>query len=107
MIRWYKKEGDLVEYNDLLCDIETEVSLESVDIRNVKESLRLIHSTITLFVCRRQDFTFGMVNEEEVDAIMGEIAVAENSDPIADGALLCTLYHPKDSSQGGPGGLSP
>lgn len=26
VIRWYKKEGDLVEYNDLLCDIETEVS---------------------------------------------------------------------------------
>lgn len=36
-----------------------------------------------------------MVNEEEVDALMGEIAVAENSEPIGDGALLCTLFHPK------------
>jgi hypothetical protein len=26
IIRWYKKEGDFVNYKDLLCDIETEVS---------------------------------------------------------------------------------
>jgi hypothetical protein len=35
-----------------------------------------------------------MLNEDEVDAIMGEIAVPENSDLIDDGDLLCTLLHP-------------
>lgn len=27
IVKWYKQEGDFVEYKDLLCDIETEVSL--------------------------------------------------------------------------------
>jgi hypothetical protein len=27
VVKWYKKEGDLVKYNDMLCDIETEVSI--------------------------------------------------------------------------------
>ena len=25
IVRWYKKEGDFVQFKDLLCDIETEV----------------------------------------------------------------------------------
>jgi len=65
IVRWYKKRGDLVAFNDLLCDVETE------------------------------DYTFGMVNEDKVDAIMGEITVAENSDVVGDGDILCTLFHPK------------
>jgi pyruvate/2-oxoglutarate dehydrogenase complex dihydrolipoamide acyltransferase (E2) component len=42
---WYKKPGDIIKYNDILCDIAT------------------------------QDFTFGLSMDDNHDAIMGEIHV--------------------------------
>lgn len=42
---WYKKPGDVIKYNDILCDIAT------------------------------QDFTFGLSMDDDHDAIMGEIHV--------------------------------
>jgi len=36
-----------------------------------------------------------MVNEEKETAIMGEITIPENSDPVNDGDLLCTVFRPK------------
>lgn len=43
-----------------------------------------------------------MVNEEKVTLLMGEIAVSENSGPIYDGDLLCTLLHPEAETKKRP-----
>jgi hypothetical protein len=60
--KWYKQPGDVIKKNDILCDITT------------------------------PDFTFGMVTEDEFDAIMGEIHVAEG-EVADDDAPICTIYH--------------
>jgi hypothetical protein len=60
--KWYKEPGDVIKRNDLLCDIATPA------------------------------FTFGMVTEDEEDAIMGEIHVAEGG-MAPDDAPICTIYH--------------
>jgi len=60
--KWYKEPGDIIKRNDILCDIAT------------------------------PDFTFGMVTEDEFDAIMGERCVAEG-ESAADNAPICTIYH--------------
>jgi pyruvate/2-oxoglutarate dehydrogenase complex dihydrolipoamide acyltransferase (E2) component len=62
---WFKSPGDIIKYNDVLCDITT------------------------------PDFTFGMVTEDEHDAIMGEILV-EAGQQADDGAPICIIYHPDD-----------
>ena len=59
---WYKKEGDIIKRNDILCDIAT------------------------------PDFTFGMVTEDECDAIMGEIHVPAG-EIARDHEPICTIYH--------------
>lgn len=59
---WYKQPGDIVKFNDVLCDIST------------------------------PDFTFGMVIEDEEDAIMGEILVKEG-ETADDYAPICITYH--------------
>ena len=59
---WYKKPGDIIKRNDILCDITT------------------------------PDFTFGMVTEDEFDAIMGEIHVPEGQ-VAEDDAPICTILH--------------
>jgi pyruvate/2-oxoglutarate dehydrogenase complex dihydrolipoamide acyltransferase (E2) component len=66
VVKWYKKEGDVVAFNDVICDIETD------------------------------EFTFNMVNEDDVDALMGEIFVFEGDDVLEEGALLCTVFLPKE-----------
>jgi hypothetical protein len=65
--QWYKQPGDVIKRNDVLCDITT------------------------------PDFTFGMVTEDEEDAIMGEIHVpaGETAD---DSAPICTIWHPEPES---------
>jgi hypothetical protein len=60
--KWYKVPGDVIKRNDILCDITTPA------------------------------FTFGMVTEDEEDAIMGDIHVLEgNAAP--DNTPICTIYH--------------
>lgn len=65
VLEWYKKEGDLILKDDVLCDIET------------------------------KDFSFGMVTDDECDAIMGEIIVEAGSEPVEEGAVICTVLHPE------------
>jgi hypothetical protein len=36
-----------------------------------------------------------MVTDDNCDAIMGKILVAENSDPVQEKSVICTLFHPK------------
>lgn len=60
--KWYKEPGDIIKRNDILCDIAT------------------------------PDFTFGMVTEDNFDAIMGEHHVAEG-ESAEDNAPICTIYH--------------
>lgn len=60
--KWYKEPGDIIKRNDILCDITT------------------------------PDFTFGMVTEDEFDAIMGEHFVLEG-ESAPDEAPICTIYH--------------
>lgn len=59
---WFKQPGDIIKRNDILCDITT------------------------------PDFTFGMVTEDECDAIMGEIYVSAG-EACPDNAKICTIYH--------------
>jgi Biotin-requiring enzyme len=60
--KWYKQPGDVIKRNDVLCDITTPA------------------------------FTFGMVTDDEEDAIMGDIYVAEGQ-AASDNAPICTIYH--------------
>ena len=60
--KWFKKKGDIVQHNDVLCDIGT------------------------------PDFTFGMVTDDEEDAIMGELHVEEGT-KVPDNEPICTIYH--------------
>lgn len=71
-----------------MCDIETEVSL----IVSRELSLAIVEFTLTLFSI--QDFTFGVVNEEDVPAYMGDIVIPADTDGLQDGDLLCHLLHP-------------
>jgi hypothetical protein len=41
-----------------------------------------------------KDFTFGVVNEEDVPAYMGDIVVPADTEGLQDGDLLCHLLHP-------------
>jgi len=50
VIKWYKDPGDLVKFDDMLCDIET------------------------------NKFTFGMATEDEGECTMGEILVRINEE---------------------------
>ncbi|CAJ1949959.1 unnamed protein product [Cylindrotheca closterium] len=63
--KWYKEPGDIIKRNDILCDITT------------------------------PDFTFGMVTEDDFDAIMGEHHVKEG-ESARDNAPICTIYHQPD-----------
>jgi pyruvate/2-oxoglutarate dehydrogenase complex dihydrolipoamide acyltransferase (E2) component len=63
ILKWHKGEGDLVRYQDLLCDVET------------------------------SDFSFGMECEDEYDQIVGKILVPAPSGPVPAGQVICTLLH--------------
>jgi len=67
--KWYKEPGDIIKRNDILCDIAT------------------------------PDFTFGMVTEDEFDAIMGQHFVAEGESAV-DNAPICTIYHQAEPGAG-------
>jgi hypothetical protein len=65
ILEWFKKEGDVVLREDVLCDIET------------------------------PDFTFGMENDDEHIAIMGKILVEAPSEPVKDNETICILLREK------------
>ena len=67
--RWYRSPGDIVKPNDVLCDITTPT------------------------------FTFGMVTDDDFDAIMGDILVP-SGETVADFEPICTLLHPESSVEG-------
>uniref|UniRef100_A0A7S2VXX3 Lipoyl-binding domain-containing protein n=1 Tax=Eucampia antarctica TaxID=49252 RepID=A0A7S2VXX3_9STRA len=67
--KWYKKEGDFIQTNDILCDISTEL------------------------------FTFGMSVDDECDGIMGEIIAPVQSEPLTPGQLLCYILHEPENQQ--------
>ena len=63
---WYKRPGDVIHRDDVVCDIRTE------------------------------DFTFGMVTDDDFDSIMGEIFVEEESGMVDPGTVIfTTLSEPK------------
>lgn len=63
ILRWYKKEGDIIHHDETICDIETEM------------------------------FTFGMDVEDESEGIMKEILVKEGGDFVKTGTPICTIMH--------------
>jgi biotin carboxyl carrier protein len=63
ILRWYKKEGDIIHHDETICDIETEM------------------------------FTFGMDVEDENEGIMKEILVKEGGDYVKPGTPICTILH--------------
>ena len=69
ILKWYKKEGDVILREDILCDIET------------------------------PDFVFGMETDDEHPAIMGEILVEAPSKEIEDDTIICYLLHPSDDTK--------
>ena len=69
---WYKRPGDVIHRDDVVCDIRTE------------------------------DFTFGMVTDDDFDSIMGEIFVEEESGMVDPGTVIfTTLSEPKHHSDSG------
>mmetsp|Transcript_25886 Transcript_25886/g.38239 ORF Transcript_25886/g.38239 Transcript_25886/m.38239 type:complete len:157 (-) Transcript_25886:52-522(-) len=50
VLQWYKQEGDVIKYDDVYVDVDTE------------------------------DFSFGMAHEEEEDALLHEIVAQENDE---------------------------
>lgn len=64
IVKWYKQPGDIVRFEDVLCDIET------------------------------KDFTFGMEVEDEELGIMGQIIAAEGSEEeVEENEVIATVYH--------------
>eukprot|EP00553_Chaetoceros_curvisetus_P013984 CAMPEP_0204637818 /NCGR_PEP_ID=MMETSP0717-20131115/37531_1 /ASSEMBLY_ACC=CAM_ASM_000666 /TAXON_ID=230516 /ORGANISM="Chaetoceros curvisetus" /LENGTH=134 /DNA_ID=CAMNT_0051657337 /DNA_START=129 /DNA_END=533 /DNA_ORIENTATION=- len=61
--KWYKKEGDYINPNDTICDIETDL------------------------------FTFGMDVEDQNGGILKEILVKEGEGDVDPGTPICTLLH--------------
>lgn len=61
--KWYKKEGDVVKRDEVICDIRTEL------------------------------FTFGMLTDDDYDSIMGEILIPEESEPVKPGTVICTTLN--------------
>ena len=68
ILKWYKRPGDWIKRNDILCDIQT------------------------------PDFTFGLVTEDECDAVMGEIFYEASADnAVDDEAIICYIFHEGDT----------
>ena len=68
ILKWYKRPGDWIKRNDILCDIQT------------------------------PDFTFGLVTEDECDAVMGEIFYEASADnAVDDEAIICCILHEGDT----------
>lgn len=63
VVKWYKKEGDIIRRKDILCDVKTEL------------------------------FEFGMESDDEKVTLMGKILVSEGSDPVEPGEVLCVILH--------------
>jgi hypothetical protein len=63
VLRWLKKEGDVVMQEDVLCDIET------------------------------PDFVFGLKLDDDYLSILSEILVEAPSGPIPDNDVICVLLH--------------
>jgi hypothetical protein len=63
ILKWFKEEGDVVQREDILCDIET------------------------------PDFTFGMEIDDEELGIIGKILVEAGPDPVKDKVVICTIMH--------------
>eukprot|EP00977_Amphora_coffeiformis_P029724 scaffold42590_cov206-Amphora_coffeaeformis.AAC.1 len=69
VLKWYKKEGDVILREDALCDIET------------------------------PDFVFGLETDDEHPTIMGEILVEAPSGEVDDDEILCYLMHPSEEEE--------
>lgn len=61
--KWFKKEGDLIKQDEVICDIRTEL------------------------------FTFGMLTDDAYNSIMGKILIPEESEPIEPGTVICTTLN--------------
>ncbi|KAL7457348.1 hypothetical protein ACHAWC_008892 [Mediolabrus comicus] len=59
---WYKKPGDIIQRDEVICDIRTE------------------------------QFTFGMLTDDDFDSVMGEILVEEESGVVEPGTIICTTF---------------
>lgn len=66
---WYKKEGDIIKQDDVICDVRTEM------------------------------FTFGMITDDDFDSIMGKILVPERTKPIKPGTVICTTFNAEGNSE--------
>ncbi|EED95389.1 THAPSDRAFT_261476 [Thalassiosira pseudonana CCMP1335] len=66
---WYKKEGDIIKQDDVICDVRTEM------------------------------FTFGMITDDDFDSIMGKILVPERTKPIKPGTVICTTFNAEGKSE--------
>lgn len=63
ILRWYKKEGDVIRRDETICDIQTDM------------------------------FTFGMDIEDENEGILKEILIKEGEDYVKPGTAICTIMH--------------
>jgi 2-oxoglutarate dehydrogenase E2 component (dihydrolipoamide succinyltransferase) len=63
IVEWWKKVGDVIQQEDVLCDIET------------------------------PDFTYGLETDDEELAVLHEIFYPAGPDPLPAGTVICTLLH--------------
>jgi hypothetical protein len=68
--RWYKEPGDIVQREDILCDIKT------------------------------PGFTFGMATDDEDVAIMGKILIEAGSENVNIDDVLCIILHKTPPDEG-------
>lgn len=67
--RWYKKEGDLIKREEVICDIRTKL------------------------------FTFGMMADDDYDSIMGKILVPEETGPVKPGTTICIILNEGEDTE--------
>lgn len=63
IVFWHKREGDVIRWQDALCDVET------------------------------PDFTFTMACEDEGLQLLGKILIPAPSQPVPENQVICTLLH--------------
>ena len=68
--KWHKKPGDVVERDDVLCEISTPYG-----------------------------FGFGLQIDDEEVGTMGAIHVGEGGPGVPAGTPLCTIYHPEQEEE--------
>ncbi len=111
--KWFKKEGDIIQRKDVLCEIELEVCILPIQRDIVGKSLLSPPNFVNLFIylllllflqclclcVNIKSFSFTVDSDDEGITIMGELHIPEDhTEPVKPGTVLCTILHPEEPS---------